>query len=379
MPFIGQPCMKKRQKGWSIFQLLEPLTMRSHPVQILPFVLNILIEQVKDKLRVDAVSILLYDPITNYLEHAASIGFHQKTIHQTRLRYGESFAGKAAIDKKMFRVVGPENDPTNILKESPFLKNEGFAEMIGNPLIVKGRTVGVLEVFHRTPLDIDDEWLSFLSGIAQQAAIAIDNAKLFQELEKSNLNIMAAYDSTLEGWSNALELRDRETQGHSKRVVDLTIEIALQMGMTSEKLVHIRRGALLHDIGKVGIPDSILLKPGTLTPDERLAMEQHPVLAYNLLSSIEYLHPAMDIPYSHHEKWDGSGYPNGLKGKNIPLQARIFAVVDVYDALTSDRPYRKAWSDKDALDYIAEQSGKHFDPEVVEIFLKLIGERDINN
>ena len=230
-----------------------------------------------------------------------------------------------------------------------------------------------------TPLDIDDEWLSFLSGIAQQAAIAIDNAKLFQELEKSNLNIMAAYDSTLEGWSNALELRDRETQGHSKRVVDLTIEIALQMGMTSEKLVHIRRGALLHDIGKVGIPDSILLKPGTLTPEERLAMEQHPVLAYNLLSSIEYLHPAMDIPYSHHEKWDGTGYPNGLKGQNIPLQARIFAVVDVYDALTSDRPYRKAWSEKDALDYIAEQSGKHFDPEVVEIFLKLIGERDINN
>jgi PAS domain S-box-containing protein len=345
----------------------------------LTFVLNILIEQVKEKLRVDAVSILLYDPITNYLEHAASIGFHYKAVYQTRLRYGESFAGKAAIDRKIFRVVGKENDPTNILRESPFIKDEGFVEFIGNPLIVKGKTVGVLEVFHRTVLDIDDEWLSFLSGIAQQAAIAIDNAKLFQELEKSNLNIMAAYDSTLEGWSNALELRDRETLGHSKSVVDLTIEIALQMGINSEKLVHIRRGALLHDIGKVGIPDSILLKPGTLSPDERLAMEQHPVLAYNLLSPIEYLHPAMEIPYSHHEKWDGTGYPNGLIGQKIPLQARIFAVVDVYDALTSDRPYRKAWSEKDALNYIVEQSGKHFDPDVVEVFLKLIGERDINN
>lgn len=367
---------KKRMEHLSALRTIDNAITSSTD---LSFVLNILIEQVKDKLRVDAVTILLYDPITNYLEHAASIGFRYKAVNQTRLRYGESFAGKVAIDRKLFRVVGKENDPTNILKESPFIKDEGFEEFISNPLIVKGKTVGVLEVFHRTALDVDDEWLSFLSGIAQQAAIAIDNAKLFQELEKSNLNLMAAYDSTLEGWSNALELRDRETQGHSKRVVDLTIEIALQMGITSEKLVHLRRGALLHDIGKVGIPDSVLLKPGTLSPDERLTMEQHPVLAYNLLSSIEYLHPAMDIPYSHHEKWDGSGYPNGLKGQNIPLQARIFAVVDVYDALTSDRPYRKAWSDKDALDYIAEQSGKHFDPEVAEIFLKLIGERDINN
>jgi HD-GYP domain-containing protein (c-di-GMP phosphodiesterase class II) len=237
--------------------------------------------------------------------------------------------------------------------------------------------VGVLEVFHRSALDIDEEWLSYLSGIAQQAAIAIDNAKLFQELEKSNLNLIVAYDSTLEGWSHALGLRDRETDGHSKRVVDLTIETALQMGIPSEELVHIRRGALLHDIGKMGIPDSILLKPGVLTPEERVTMEIHPVLAQNLLSSIEYLHPAMDIPYNHHEKWDGTGYPNGLKGQNIPLQARIFAVVDVYDALTSDRPYRKAWSEKDALEYIAEQSGKFFDPDVVDIFLKLFVKRDI--
>jgi PAS domain S-box-containing protein len=344
----------------------------------LTFVLNVLIEQVKEKLRVDAVSILLYDPITNYLEHAASIGFLHKAVYKTRLRFGESYAGRAASDKKTFRVTELENDPAKIISTSPFIKDEGFVEFIGNPLIVKGKLVGVLEIFQRSSLEVDDEWLSFLSGIAQQAAIAIDNAQLFQELEKLNINLMAAYDSTLEGWSNALELRDRETQGHSKRVVDMTIEIALQMGINSDKLVHIRRGALLHDIGKVGIPDSILLKPGTLSSDERLAMEQHPVLAYNLLSSIDYLQPALDIPYSHHEKWDGTGYPNGLIGQKIPLQARIFSVVDVYDALTSDRPYRKAWLEKDALDYIAEQSGKYFDPEVVEIFQKLIVSKDIN-
>ncbi len=345
----------------------------------LTFILNILIKQVKEKLRLDAVAILLFDPITNYLEDAATIGFHSLEATKIKVRAGESYAGKAALSRKVVHIKDLSHDPEGDLDNFQYFKKEGFIEYIANPLVVKGKLVGVLEVFHRTALDVDDEWLSFLSGIAQQAAIAIDNAKLFQELEKSNLNLMAAYDSTLEGWSNALELRDRETQGHSKRVVDMTIEIALQMGLPSEKLIQMRRGALLHDIGKVGIPDSILLKPGLLTPEERKIMEQHPVLAFNLLSSIEYLQPSLDIPYSHHEKWDGTGYPNGLIGQKIPLQARIFAVVDVYDALTSDRPYRKAWTEKDALEYIKDQTGKSFDPEVVEIFLKLIGERDINN
>jgi HD-GYP domain-containing protein (c-di-GMP phosphodiesterase class II) len=156
----------------------------------------------------------------------------------------------------------------------------------------------------------------------------------------------------------------------------MTMETALQMGMPSEKLADVRRGALLHDIGKLGIPDSILLKPGVLNEEERRVIEQHPIFAYNLLSTIEYLNKAIDIPYCHHEKWDGTGYPRNLKGEEIPIQARIFAVVDVYDALTSDRPYRKAWTREKALAYIVEQSGKHFDPAVVDVFLRIIKQED---
>ncbi|MDD3699878.1 MAG: HD-GYP domain-containing protein, partial [Atribacterota bacterium] len=183
-----------------------------------------------------------------------------------------------------------------------------------------------------------------------------------------------AYDTTIEGWAQALELRDRETEGHTRRVADLTVKLAQALGVKSEDLIHIRRGALLHDIGKMGIPDRILLKPGPLTPEEWEIMKKHPVYAWELLSPIKYLRPALDIPYYHHERWDGTGYPRGLKGEEIPLSARIFAVVDVWDALTSDRPYRPAWSQEKALQYIKEQSGHHFDPRVVEKFLGLLEE-----
>ena len=178
-----------------------------------------------------------------------------------------------------------------------------------------------------------------------------------------------AYDATIEGWSRAMDLRDEETEGHTQRVTDLTLKLARLMGIRDDQLIHIRRGALLHDMGKLGIPDQILLKPGKLTDDEWVIMRKHPVYAYDMLSSIEYLRPALDIPYCHHEKWDGSGYPRGLKGEEIPLAARIFAVIDAWDALTSDRPYRKAWSREKTLAYIREQTGSHFDPQVVEVFL----------
>jgi putative nucleotidyltransferase with HDIG domain len=183
---------------------------------------------------------------------------------------------------------------------------------------------------------------------------------------------LRAYDETIEGWSNALELRDEETEGHSQRVTEMTLNIARMMNVKTDELVHVRRGALLHDIGKMGIPDAILLKPGKLTVEEWAVMRKHPVYAYDMLAPIDYLRPALDIPYCHHEKFDGTGYPRGLKGEEIPLPARIFAVVDVYDALTSDRPYRKAWSKEEALKYIHEESGTHFDPQVVEAFLKTI-------
>jgi HD-GYP domain-containing protein (c-di-GMP phosphodiesterase class II) len=166
-------------------------------------------------------------------------------------------------------------------------------------------------------------------------------------------------------------MRDKETEGHSTRVTEMTVQLASIMAVMDIELEHIRRGALLHDMGKMGIPDSILLKPGPLTPEEWEVMHTHPTRAYEMLAPIPYLRPALDIPYCHHEKWDGSGYPRGLKGEGIPLAARIFAVVDVWDAMTSDRPYRKAWSKEKVIEHIKSGSGTHFDPQVVEAFLRM--------
>jgi putative two-component system response regulator len=196
-----------------------------------------------------------------------------------------------------------------------------------------------------------------------------------QQLQHYNQELNLAYDLTLEGWAKALELRDPETKDHSQQVIDLTLQLSRVLGISDEDFVHVYRGALLHDIGKMGIPDSILLKPGALSDDEWEIMKQHPVYAYDMLSSITYLHRALEIPYCHHEKWDGSGYPRGLESEQIPLSARIFALVDNWDALRSDRPYRKAWSREKALDYIREKRGSHFDPRVVDAFVELT-ERD---
>jgi len=199
-----------------------------------------------------------------------------------------------------------------------------------------------------------------------------------EKLQKAHRRLLEAYEATIEGWSHAMDLRDRETEGHSRRVAELTIQLAQAMDMCEEVIVHIRRGALLHDMGKIGIPDSILHKPDKLTDEEWAVMRRHPQLAFDMLSSIEYLRDSLDIPYFHHEKWDGSGYPRGLKGEQIPIAARIFAVADVWDALTSDRPYRPAWTKEEAFEYIRAQSGRHFDPHVVEVFFKVTEQPELN-
>lgn len=193
-------------------------------------------------------------------------------------------------------------------------------------------------------------------------------------IETAHEQLLSAYDATIEGWSRAMDLRDKETEGHTLRVTDISVKLARMMGINEGELLFIRRGALLHDIGKLGVPDAILHKSGSLTEDEWKVMRQHPQLAYDMLYPIEYLRPALDIPYCHHEKFDGTGYPRGLKGEAIPLSARIFAIIDVWDALISDRPYRPAWDKKKTMDYINDQSGKHFDPKVVEAFNKMINE-----
>ncbi len=207
-------------------------------------------------------------------------------------------------------------------------------------------------------MEPNEEWLSFWKRWPTQAAIALDNSELFTSLQRSNLELQLAYESTLEGWARALELRDLETEGHTRRVTEMTERLARSIGIDEEDIVHVRRGALLHDIGKMAIPDSILLKPGPLTDEEREIMRQHPSYAYQLLASIPFLRRALDIPYAHHEWWDGSGYPRGLKGEDIPLWARIFAVVDVWDALRSRRAYHEAWPDDEVAAYLNEQAGQ---------------------
>jgi putative nucleotidyltransferase with HDIG domain len=249
---------------------------------------------------------------------------------------------------------------------------------VGVPLIAKGVIKGVLELYQTTPLNKEDSnWKGYLQTMSTQLAIAIDNTQMFDNLQKSHMELTLSYETTIEGWAKALELRDKETEGHSRRVVELTQELAQRMGVEGQEIEHIRRGALLHDIGKMAVPDAIIQKPGKLTDEEWEIMRQHPTYAMEWLASTEYLKPALDIPYCHHEKWDGSGYPQGLEGEQIPLAARIFAIVDVWDALRSDRPYRKAWSRKETMKYLRGLSGRQFDPEVVAKFVELMKDNPI--
>lgn len=218
--------------------------------------------------------------------------------------------------------------------------------------------------------------LAFMTWvIANQLENTIQkNDKLVEDIQDTYDELKNAYETTLEGWSRALEIRDRETQGHSQRVTELTLRLARHLGFSEDDLVHVYRGVLLHDIGKLGIPDDILHKPGPLTEQEMRIMRLHPQIAVDMLSPIEYLKPALNIPRYHHEKWNGTGYPHGLSGEDIPFEARIYAVVDVFDALTHDRPYRKAMTRQEALNYVKSESGKHFDPEVVKAFLRELGQ-----
>ena len=240
------------------------------------------------------------------------------------------------------------------------------------PLKLKDDLIGVIYVDHRgMPGMFRESDLSLISAFADQAAVAIDNARLFESLKAANEELEIAYDATLNGWVRALDLRDKETEGHTQRVTALTIQLAKVMGVEESELIHIQRGALLHDIGKMAIPDAILLKPGELTPEERELIRRHPLFAYEMLKPIRFLHRAIDIPYCHHEKWDGSGYPRGLKEVQIPFAARIFAIADVWDALTSNRPYRKGINHDEVRSHLRQQSGIHFDPQVADAFLKL--------
>jgi HD-GYP domain-containing protein (c-di-GMP phosphodiesterase class II) len=333
--------------------------------------LTILLKQAETQLGISAADILLINPSSENMEIFAELGFDAEAPPRGAVDHCEPLAGRAAGEGHLVSIL----DLSAPMQDCPrigSLTSQGFKAGFAVPLIAKGQVKGVLEVFHRQAFQPSIEWVDFLETLGGQAAIAVDSHELFQSLQRSNMDLVQAYDATLEGWAKALELRDEETEGHSHRVVDMTVRLGRENGYREENLVHLRRGALLHDIGKLSIPDSILLKPGALTVEEWQIMKLHPVYAKQMLSDILFLNLASDIPYFHHEKWDGSGYPHGLQGDEIPLAARIFAIVDVWDALTSDRPYRRAWTKEKALDYIRLQKGKHFDPKVVEQFLDLV-------
>ena len=307
----------------------------------------------------------------------AARGIAQVDLDDEAFAISKTIVHHVAQTGESVLTMNAQDDPRFNQQKSVVAHN--LRSIICVPLKLKEEIIGVIFVdnrvhsglFHKEDQDV-------LSAFADQAAVAIENARLFENLEnanfnleKANQNLLEAYDETLKGWALALEYRDEGTEGHTQRVTALTLKLAQKMGINGTELEHVKRGALLHDIGKISIPDSILLKPGELSLPERKFMELHPIFAKDLLEKIEFLRPALEIPFCHHEKWDGSGYPQNLKGEEIPFAARIFAVVDVWDALTSERPYRAPVEPSEVRRIIQEKAGSHFDPKVVDAFLEL--------
>ncbi len=353
--------------------------------------LPVLLDETLDMLDADTGAVWLYDAVNDKLRETVARGWFTQIV-EPPLRPRKTIAGHAvgtpqgvAVSRRgssrELRGTDPAGDWRSATGE-PYISREFAGDPLtresARPHIPAGwggayvpirsadEIVGVLFVSVELPRELTPSEVRLLTTLAEIAGNTIHRMRLHESLEE-------AYETTLEGWSSALDLRDGETEGHTRRVAELTLRLARAMGMSESELVQVRRGALLHDIGKMGITDKILHKHAALTPEEWKIMRMHPTFAYQLLKQIEFLLPALDIPYSHHERWDGTGYPRGLKGNAIPLAARIFTVVDVWDALCSERPYRPGWSEKRALRYIREQAGKHFDPKVVAHFLQTIG------
>jgi len=304
-------------------------------------------------------------------------GIAHNNVDEEVLKVSNTIMRKVAASGESILTTNAQQDPR--FENQVSVAAYQLRSILCAPLKIKNDLIGVIYVDNRAHAGIFRESdLALINAFADQAAVAIDNARLFENLKKTNfqleaanLELQIAYEATLNGWVRALDMRDKETEGHTQRVTLLTQKLARCMGVDDDEMVHITRGALLHDIGKMAIPDGILLKPGQLTDDERKLIQKHPVYAYEMLSPIEFLRCAIDIPYCHHEKWDGTGYPRGLRGEDIPFSARIFPVIDVWDALTSDRPYRKGLPQDVVLEHIQADSGKHFDPRVVNAFMEM--------
>jgi HD-GYP domain-containing protein (c-di-GMP phosphodiesterase class II) len=335
-------------------------------------VCNVALDEIINYLKVDAASVFIINLGGMSRIFYAGRGFRTKVI-ETSPQKGLMIS-RILRERKIIHIPDLRKTDKSTFGRQELIAEEEFVSYYGVPLIAKGNILGVLEIYYRSHFEGNKEWLNYLEILSGQIAISLDNAAIVEDLKNKHFELLKAYDETIEGWGNALSLKEEETEEHSQRVTDMTLRIAEKMGIKGEELVSIKRGALLHDIGKIGIPDVILLKPGKLTDEEWEIVKKHPDYAFMMLSPISYLSKAVEIPYCHHERWDGKGYPRGLKGKQIPLSARIFAVVDVWDALSYDRPYRKAWPKDKVIEYIKKESGKQFDPEVVLCFLEVLVE-----
>jgi putative nucleotidyltransferase with HDIG domain len=297
-------------------------------------------------------------------------GIAQINLEEDAFKVSRTIVDRVAATGETILTTNAQEDPR--FENQMSVAAYQLRSILCAPLKIKNELIGVIYVDNRARTGIfQPRDQSLITAFADQAAVAIDNAQLFDDLQAKNRELEEAYQATLEGWVSALDMRDKETEGHTQRVTVLTQRLAKRMGVSDQDLMHITRGALLHDIGKMAIPDSVLLKPGALTEEERELIKRHPQYAYDMLKRIEFLLPAIDIPYCHHEKWDGTGYPRGLRGEEIPFAARIFPVIDVWDALTSDRPYRKGLPHDEVRARIRADAGKHFDPQVVEAFMQM--------
>jgi len=318
----------------------------------------------------DASTILLIDKEGKKAEVVASRGYEQRSPDGWITNFSLPVASTPNLRQMVqtglpMAIPDPQHDPNWIIyPEASWIKS-----YIGAPIRVKESTIGFLSLDSETEGFYTPDLANRLLAFADQVGLALNNARMLRDLQRSNIELTNAYITTLQGWSKALELRDSETEGHTQRVLDLTLNFSKLLGISTEDLTQLRYGVLLHDIGKIGIPDSILFKTSSLNDEEWGKMKLHPVYAYQILSPIDYLKKAVEIPYCHHERWDGSGYPRGLKGREIPLSARIFSIVDVWDGLRSERVYHSSWTEEEVVNYLRDQSGKMFDPELVEFFI----------
>jgi len=329
---------------------------------------RILIDQAIEATEAESAAFLLYDSTTQLLKKVVARGWMEK-VFERPLKPDEGISGRIFSTGKSHFSSLLRNDPL-IAPWSRELSPPDSAN-VGVPVIAKGTVLGVFHIAIKAPVLFSRDIIELAEMFGSYAGIVIGRMQLIEALRNADRQMQKAYDETLEGWARAIGMRDDETFQHTIRVVKIAVAIGRYLDLDPQAIENLRRGALLHDVGKLGIPDTILRKPGPLNDEETAIMQTHTSFGYELLKPIKYLEEALVLPYCHHERWDGTGYPRRLKGEEIPLLARIFAVADVFDAMTSDRPYRPAHTIREAIEYIRSQRGKHFDPRAVEAFLAI--------